>query len=793
MEVHKDGVGGVDGLLFATAVTVSPDGDHVYATGGGEQALAVFSRNSTTGALTFVEVHKNGVGGVFGLDFGSSVTLSPDGVHLYTAGRNDNAVAVFSRNSTTGALTFVEVHKDGVGGVDGLLFATAVTVSPDGDHVYATGGGEQALAVFSRNSTTGALTFVEVHKNGVGGVFGRDFGSSVTLSPDGVHLYTAGRNDNAVAVFSRNSTTGALTFVEVHKDGVGGVDGLLFATAVTVSPDGDHVYATGGGEQALAVFSRNSTTGALTFVEVHKNGVGGVFGLDFGSSVTLSPDGVHLYTAGRNDNAVAVFSRNSTTGVLTFVEVQLDGVGGVDGLDDIRSVAVSPDGKHLYAAGSVDSAVGVFSRDSTTGALIFVEVIKDDVGVVDGLNGAISVSVSPDGKHVYAAGINDNALAVFSRNSTTGTLTFVEFLQDGVGGVDGLADIRWVTVSPDGKHVYTAASSDNALAVFSRSTTTGALTFVTTSKDGVGGVDGLLAARSVTVSSDGKHVYSASGGDNAVAGFSRNPTTGVLTFVTTSKDGVGGVDGLGGALVATVSPDGKHVYVTGNTDDAVAAFSRNSTTGALTFVDFYKDGVGGVDGLNGAFPVSVSPDGDHVYVGGDTDDAVAVFSRNSTTGALTFVTTSKDGVGGVDGLDGTVSLTVSPDGRHIYAGGSAEDAIAVLSGHHADLSITKSADRSQVAAGFNLTYTLTATNDGPGSATGVTVTDTLPGTVTFVSASAGCGESGGIVTCTTGSLASGASVQFTITVTAPGALGPITNTVNPKSTEGMTMQQRNGR
>ena len=252
--------------------------------------------------------------------------------------------------------------------------------------------------------------------------------------------------------------------------------------------------------------------------------------------------------------------------------------------------------------------------------------------------------------------------------------------------------------------------------------------------------------------------------------------------MTTSKDGVGGVDGLGGALVATVSPDGKHVYVTGNTDDAVAAFSRNSTTGALTFVDFYKDGVGGVDGLNGAFPVSVSPDGDHVYVGGDTDDAVAVFSRNSTTGALTFVTTSKDGVGGVDGLDGTVSLTVSPDGRHIYAGGSAEDAIAVLSGHHADLSITKSADRSQVAAGFNLTYTLTATNDGPGSATGVTVTDTLPGTVTFVSASAGCGESGGIVTCTTGSLASGASVQFTITVTAPGALGPITNTVNVTST-----------
>ena len=323
--------------------------------------------------------------------------------------------------------------------------------------------------------------------------------------------------------------------------------------------------------------------------------------------------------------------------------------------------------------------MAVFSRSSTTGALTWVEVHKDGVGGVDGLAGAVSVTVSPDGNHVYGAGGNDNALAVFSRNSTTGALTYVTTTKDGVAGVEGIVGIRWVTVSPDGDHVYTAASSDHAITVFSRSTTTGALTFVTTSEDGVAGVDGLLAARSVTVSPDGKHVYGTGASDNAVAAFSRNTTTGALTFVTTSKNGVGGVDGLGAALVATVSPDGKHVYVTGNASDAVAAFSRNSTTGALTFVDFYQDGVGGVDGLDGAFPVSVSPDGDHVYVGGDTDDAVAVFSRNSTTGALTWVEVHKDTDVGVDGLDGTVSMTVSPDGRHIYAGGQTADAIAVFS------------------------------------------------------------------------------------------------------------------
>ena len=54
--------------------------------------------------------------------------------------------------------------------------------------------------------------------------------------------------------------------------------------------------------------SSDATTGALTFVEVHKNVVGGVDGLDGADSVTVSPDGKHLYVAGFDDDAVAVFS-----------------------------------------------------------------------------------------------------------------------------------------------------------------------------------------------------------------------------------------------------------------------------------------------------------------------------------------------------------------------------------------------------------------------------------------------------------------------------------------------------
>ena len=207
----------------------------------------------------------------------------------------------------------------------------------------------------------------------------------------------------------------------------------------------------------------------LTFVEAQRDGVGGVDGLDGAWSVTVSPDGKHLYAASIFDNAVAVFSRNSTTGALSFVEVQRDGVGGVDGLERARWVTISPDGKHLYAAGPSESAVAVFSRNSTTGALTFVEVQRDDVGGVDGLDSVGSVTVSSDGKHLYAAGTGERTVAVFARNSTTGALTFVEVQRDGVGGVDGLAGVSSVIVSPDGKHLYVASAGvSGKMAVFSR-------------------------------------------------------------------------------------------------------------------------------------------------------------------------------------------------------------------------------------------------------------------------------------------------------------------------------------
>ncbi len=365
-----------------SSVAFSPDGQFVYITASGSEALFVFRRDAGTGKLAFLEMHKNGVAGVKGLDGAHSVAVSPDGRNVYAIGLTDDAIVTFQRNPTTGALTFSAMHKDGVGGVDGLNEANFVTLSPDGKHVYVTSSEDDALVVFTRNVTTGALTFAKMYKHGVGGVDGLNRVMGATVSPDGKFLYTVSdpsSRDDPLVLFRRDANTGLLTFVRAYKDDVDGVDGLQGGHQVIISPDGRHLYATGRIDDAVAVFTRDVETGAVKFVEAHKYRVGGsaIANLDGARGLAISADGQFVYVTADVIDTLIVFKRDSGTGALTFAQMLRDNTDGVDGLENAHVVAISPDGKHAYVAGFDDNAVAIFTRDAGAGSLTFVQAIKE--------------------------------------------------------------------------------------------------------------------------------------------------------------------------------------------------------------------------------------------------------------------------------------------------------------------------------------------------------------------------------------------------------------------------------
>ena len=329
------------------------------------------------------------------------------------------------------------------------------------------------------------------------------------------------------------------------------------------------------------------------------------------------------------------------------------------------SVAVSPDGKSVYVASFTANTVIRFKRNTTTGAIHEPAgaagcVSEDGSGPCadgHGLIGVSWVAVSADGKSVYATSTDGNAVVRFKRNRHTGAIHEPAgaagcVSEDGSGPcADGhaLLDPVWVAPSADGKSLYVASLHSHAVVRLKRNTHTGAIhepagAAGCVSDDGSGPcADGhaLAAPFSIAVSANGRSVYAASTDDNAVVRLKRNGQTGAIhepagAAACVSEDGSGPCadgHGLSGANGVAVTFDGKNVYAT--SDNAVVRFKRNRHTGAIhepagAAACVSEDGSGPcADGraLAGTFNLVVSRDGKSVYTASLDDAAVAHFER----------------------------------------------------------------------------------------------------------------------------------------------------------------------
>lgn len=301
-------------------------------------------------------------------------------------------------------------------------------------------------------------------------------------------------------------------------------------------------------------------------------------------------------------------------------------------------------------------------------------------------------------------------LAVATALAAVGDLTPQGCIDDNDSGGDacatsgdGLGGGVSPAVSPDGRSVYGISFSDDSIVRFDRDTTTGALTYQGCIDDNDEGpdscataTDGLNGAIEVDVSPDGSSVYVVTDGDAAIVTFNR-AAGGALTPAGCIEDDDTGADAacpkisaLGGAGAVEVSPDGKSVYVTSFSDDAIVRFDR-AGGGALTAQgciddnDFSADTCAvSADGLDNAIGVAVTPDNRSVYVAANGDDALARFDRDPATGALTAQGCLGDNDSGsdtgcsntADGLDGIFHVVSSPGGATIYTSAQQDQAVS---------------------------------------------------------------------------------------------------------------------
>lgn len=651
----------------------------------------------------------------------SGVGLSPEGANLYATGE-DGTVWVFRRDRKNGGLALLETLHEGdayfdpvdnaAGTIAGLNGARAALVSADGQHVYVASEVDDSVVLFRRVAPDGRLIYKASYRDGQGGVFGLGGASTLVASPAGDHLYVAGEADDAIAIFARNPTSGALSFLGAVQEGIGGLSGLLGVNVLAISADGRHLYAASPGAGGVTVFAR-AESGLLTWVEtlVTTPPVGPDRGL------AISADGANLYAAA--GDALVVLLRDAVAaspnfGRLTQLEALTEGdvLGSVvvGGLDEIGGISLSADGRQVHTRGQ--GAVGVFGRrvaellapGEAPGRLLCHDLgsgscARPLAGDAEGLGafagenlylpqgtaGELEVLQLAPGSRCLPLGAGQLAdeidvLAGEELNvSVRGRL-----LSSATGQVDFSALANPVAESDPGLLPNTAATSDPVL--FKAD-------LQLTKSDGVTtAIAGLPLSYTMTVSNLGPSDVHGITLEDVYPLFPSPPggfTIGTLSWSCTgaaaaqwhqeSRDGVAGVDGLSGALQMVASPDGAYLYVVGANDDAVAVFARDVPTGDLSFVDVVRDG--DVDsgrtvvGLDGAADLALSGDGDHLYVAGENADSLVVFSREAGSGALQYVQTV---AAGIDGMKGAAAVLVSADGRFVYLAGKEEGTVVVF-------------------------------------------------------------------------------------------------------------------
>lgn len=395
-----------------------------------------------------------------------------------------------------------------------------------------------------------------------------------------------------------------------------------------------------------------------------------------------------LGAVGDLDYRECLSGETASAGCTAVTGATADGQGS--GLAFLVAGEVSPDGRSLYVASRGDAAVAHFERNPRTGALTYRGCISGETesaaactqvpgaasgGTGSGLAGPDDLGLSPDGRSLYVAADTDDAVAHLRRNRKTGALSFA-------GCVSGDDAVTACTPIP----TATPAATDS----------------------GLSNLDG------VEVSSDGTSVYAVSASDANVAHL-RRAADGTLAYegcigadADTPCERIPGAvpsgsdTGLSSLRGLALSPDGRSLYTVSDSDEAVGEFRRSRKTGALSFRRCVSGEtaitncapipgatpIGNGTGLRSIVELDVSPDGNSVYTVADSDEAVAHFDR-SRSGRLSFrgcfsgdtnatnctpVPGATPGAGD-SGMDFTVWVEVGADGRSVHVAGASDSAV----------------------------------------------------------------------------------------------------------------------
>ena len=413
-----------------TNVTVSCSGGtasvgkFAYVANNGDGTISAYTIDSSSGKLTSVAgPYTDGTAP-------AAVSLAPNGKFAYSASNNGKQVYAFTINQTSGALTPVAGSPFNTGFATGSTYPD-IAVDAQSAHLYLASAGDNEVAGFAIDSTSGALTALPRSPYAAGA----GAGAIPAFSPDGKFLYvmdqgTTGATANTVYGYAIGSD-GSLTAISANGFPAGTKPSWIIFT-----PNGKYAYVADSGADAISAYSVNATTGALTPLATP------TFATDeHPQDLTMDSSGTHLY---------APVANGSTAGAVDWFTINADGTltGGQAGGDSIPAgvspvyLDIDPAAPFAYVSSAGGAEVYGYAINATTGALTAISGSPFSTGA-----GSLPqfITIDPSGKFGYTANEGTANLSEFTIDLTHGTLTPI------VGNATITAGLKpiFVSISPE--------------------------------------------------------------------------------------------------------------------------------------------------------------------------------------------------------------------------------------------------------------------------------------------------------------------------------------------------------
>ena len=289
-------------------------------------------------------------------------------------------------------------------------------------------------------------------------------------------------------------------------------------------------------------------------------------------------------------------------------------------------VTLSPDGKFLYATGAKGEPVAVaYSIDGSKLKLINSQPIGD--------GGAPHLSMNPTGKFLMSAQYGGGSVAVFpvSDDGSIGARSQLIEHEGGskvVGNRQNSPHPHWTGYDPDNKFALVPDLGLDAVVIYKINHADGTLT-----SHGVGKCPPGGGPRHMKFHPGGKFVFVLNELALSVTTFAWDAGAGTMTPLTTVRtlsEAVKAKESFNSAAEIRVHKSGRFVYSSNRGNDSISVFRVDESTGALTLLE--------VEPIRGGWPrnFNIDPTGKWLLAAGRDSNTLSVFAIDQETGELEY-------------------------------------------------------------------------------------------------------------------------------------------------------------